>query len=63
MKKEYKVITGRSGLAFAAEVELTEKVNDSLSNGWELQGGVSTMYDNSLNGYYFFQAVVREVKE
>ncbi len=63
MKKEYKVITGRGDIISNAKEELAESVNDFLSSGWELQGGVSTMYDTSLDRYCFSQAVVREIKE
>lgn len=63
MKKEYKVITGSGVCESSAEKKLTEEVNDLLSNGWELQGGVSTMYDTSLDKYCFSQALVREIKE
>ena len=58
---EYRIIFGES------TVYLEKQVNDYLKNGWQCQGGVAVKKavrsSPSEPILYFFQAIVREIKE
>jgi len=46
-------------LSAGDHAELTEKVNNARSHGWEAQGGVQVSIDTAENYRQFFQAIVR----
>ena len=56
MNKEIKVIEGH----FVEE--FTKRVNEELSCGWELSGGMSVVLTNSYRTV-FYQALVREYEQ
>jgi len=43
--------------------EFTRVVNNLLSGGWVLSGGMSVVYDNHTHQTRFYQAVVREYEQ
>jgi len=52
MVKEYAVVCKRSAL------ELSRFVNDLMTVGWNLQGGIC-VYRDEIGNFWFCQAVVR----
>ncbi|WP_018613234.1 DUF1737 domain-containing protein [Segetibacter koreensis] len=50
---QYKIITGES------VIEIEQNVNENINNGWEVQGGVSVMFQQSTKSYTFCQAMVK----
>ncbi len=64
--KKYKVVNVKDQLVFSENKgleELEKEVNDLLSNGWELVGGISIAFDSIFKVYCFSQALVKEVEE
>ena len=59
MKKKYQIIRAYADNASVAERVLEGQINELLSSGWELVGGVSTMYDPDHESYHFTQAIVK----
>ena len=43
--------------------EFRRVVNDLLSEGWRLSGGMSVVYDNHAHRTSFYQAVYREYEQ
>jgi hypothetical protein len=55
--QEIKIVEAESGREF------TRVVNDLLSEGWGLSGGMSVVYDNNTHQTRFYQALVREYEQ
>lgn len=57
MAQEIRVVEAESVKGF------TRVVNDLLSEGWRLSGGMSVVYDSKTAQICFYQAVVREYEQ
>ncbi len=44
-------------------LDLEREVNESLQEGWELQGGISTYHDSRAGRAYYTQAIIKHEAE